>query len=159
MEKRIPEFTLVTQNVDNLHQRAGSRRVIELHGNIARVKCFELNHPITEWQEGPEVPPLCPQCGGRLRPDVVWFGESLPAGAFELALAASEKCEVFLSIGTSSLVYPAASLPFSALECGATVVEVNPEPTSLSRNAQHSFRAKSGEFLPDLVKSAWPNAA
>ncbi|MCI0746227.1 MAG: NAD-dependent deacylase [Verrucomicrobia subdivision 3 bacterium] len=155
MERRIPEFTLVTQNVDDLHRRAGSKRIIELHGNITRVKCFENNHLAAHWGEQGQIPPRCAECGGLLRPDVVWFGENLPAGAFEQALAASETCDMFLSIGTSSLVYPAASLPFAALERGATVVEVNPNATSLTPRAHHSFRAPSGEFLPALVSAVW----
>jgi NAD-dependent deacetylase len=155
MEHVVPDFTLITQNVDNLHQRAGSRRVIELHGNITRVKCFERNHPVAEWRED-SIPPRCPECQGRLRPDVVWFGENLPAGAFEEAFAASRNCDVFFSIGTSTLVYPAASLPFGAVEHGATVVEINPEPTSLTSRIPYSFRAKSGELLPELVEMTWP---
>jgi NAD-dependent deacetylase len=125
LEQRVPEFTLITQNVDGLHQRAGSRRVIELHGNITRTKCFEEDIAVTEWKETGDAPPRCPRCGGRLRPDVVWFGEALPAEAIESGLIASRRCDVFLSIGTSSLVHPAASLPFAAAERGATVVEIN----------------------------------
>lgn len=156
MERFVPEFTLITQNVDDLHRRAGSKRIVELHGNITRVKCFEHNHAVTTWNAGAELPPRCPQCGGRLRPDVVWFGESLPSGALEEAERAARRCDLFLSIGTSTVVYPAASLPFEALRRGATVVEINPEPTSLSDVAQFTFRAKAGEFLPELVSAAWP---
>src|SRR4030095_16396007 len=136
MERRAPEFTLITQNVDNLHRRAGSKN-IKLHGNISRVKCFEHNHPVSDWRESSEVPPQCAVCGGRLRPDVVWFGENLPEGAFEQALQATEDCNVFFSIGTSALVYPAASLPFAALERGATVVEINPDSTDLTPRATY----------------------
>ena len=156
IERRVPAFTLITQNVDNLHQRAGSRNIIELHGNISRVKCFEQNHPISDWRESGEVPPRCALCGGRLRPDVVWFGENLPEGAFEEALEAAERCNVFFSIGTSALVYPAASLPFAALERGATVVEINPDSTDLTPRATYSFRTRSGEFLPRLTSAVWP---
>ena len=155
MERRAAEFMLVTQNVDDLHRRAGNKRIIELHGNITRVKCFERNHAVTEWKDG-AIPPRCPECGGRLRPDVVWFGESLPEGAFEEASRASEGCDLFFSVGTSTMVYPAASLPFGALQHGATVVEINPEPTSLTARARYSFREKSGEFLPELVEATWP---
>jgi NAD-dependent deacetylase len=156
IERRVAEFTLVTQNVDDLHRRAGSKRIIELHGNITRVKCFEQNHAVAEWIENNAAPPGCPECGGRLRPDVVWFGESLPEGAVEEASRASKGCDLFFSVGTSTMVYPAASLPFAALRQGVTVVEINPEPTSLSADAQYSFREKAGEFLPALVKAAWP---
>jgi NAD-dependent deacetylase len=99
---------LATQNVDGLHQRAGSRNVVELHGNITRTKCFEENVIVDQWEDTGEVPPRCPRCGGRLRPDVVWFEEMLPEEEFEKALEASRVCEFFFSIGTSSLVYPVA---------------------------------------------------
>jgi NAD-dependent deacetylase len=155
MERQVPRFTLITQNVDGLHDRAGSRRVVELHGNITRTKCFEENTIIQNWSDSGEVPPRCPRCGGRLRPDVVWFGETLPAHAFEEALRATQACEVFFSIGTSSMVYPAASLSYEALQSGAVVVEINPEKTPLTTQATHSFRAPSGQLLPLLVKAAW----
>ena len=95
MERRFSNFTLITQNVDGLHQRAGSRRVIELHGNIARTKCFEENKVVAEWRETGDVPPKCPRCGGRLRPDVVWFEEAMPEAEMDSALAASREGEVF----------------------------------------------------------------
>ncbi len=155
MEKRMDEFTLVTQNVDGLHQRAGSSRVFELHGNILRTKCFEENRVVEEWLETGEVPPRCPRCGGHLRPDVVWFGELLPLTAFEEAERASRECDVFFSIGTSALVYPAAALPYQALRGGAAVVEVNPDETPLSGEANFSLRGRAGEVLPELVKAVW----
>ena len=96
LEQRIPEFTLITQNVDGLHQRAGCRRVIELHGNIRRTKCFEENVVVETWDETGEVPPRCPRCGGRLRPDVVWFEETLPPEALEKAIHAARTCDLFL---------------------------------------------------------------
>jgi len=155
MERRVPHFTLITQNVDGLHDRAGSRCVLELHGNITRTKCFDENMVIQNWIESAEVPPRCPRCGGRLRPDVVWFGETLPARAFAEALQATQTCEVFFSIGTSSVVYPAASLPYEALESGALVVEINPDKTPLTTQATYSFRAPSGQLLPSIVEAAW----
>ncbi len=155
IEKHIPEFILVTQNIDGLHQRAGSRNVIELHGNLGRVKCFDENTVISQWAETGEVPPRCPRCGGLLRPDVVWFGEYLPADALEAGQAAARSCNVFFSVGTSGMVQPAASLPFMALEQGAMVVEVNPDETPLSRWATHTLRGPSGVWLPDVVKTAW----
>ena len=151
LERRVPEFTLITQNVDGLHQRAGSRKVIELHGNITRTKCFAENVVVEQWPETMEAPPRCPRCGAWLRPDVVWFGEMLPPGAFEAAEAASARCEVFFSIGTSTVVYPAAALPFAALRAGATVVEVNPNPTPLSAQAAFVLQGLSGEILPALI--------
>jgi NAD-dependent deacetylase len=132
MEKLFPQFDLITQNVDGLHQRAGSTRVIELHGNISRTKCFDEGAIITNWEDTGDVPPKCPNCGGLLRPDVVWFEEPLPETEIARAATASTTCDVFFSIGTSTIVYPAAALPFEALRAGATVVEINPQPTPLT---------------------------
>jgi NAD-dependent deacetylase len=109
LERRIPGFTLVTQNVDGLHERAGSRNIIELHGNILRSKCSLEDEVIQPEEHDDSVPPRCARCGAFLRPDVVWFGEMLPVGALEAASQAARGCDLFLSIGTSSLVYPAAT--------------------------------------------------
>jgi NAD-dependent deacetylase len=154
LEERVSDFTLVTQNVDNLHSRAGSRNVVELHGNIERSYCIECHKSapdVTLDAEG--AVPRCQYCGGLIRPDVVWFGEMLPVGAFAKAEAAARRCQVFLSIGTSSVVYPAASLPFTALEHGAYVVEINCERTDLSSRANESLLGKSGEILPQLLST------
>jgi NAD-dependent deacetylase len=140
--------------VDGLHQRAGSRNILELHGNITRVKCFDRGHPAATWDESGERPPRCPQCGSYLRPDVVWFGEALPAAAWDAAEQAAGECDVFLSVGTSTVVYPAANLPFAALERGATVVEVNPEATPLTQRATFVLPGLSGVVLPELA-GAW----
>ncbi len=150
LEQQVPEFHLITQNVDSLHQRAGSRQVTELHGNIARIKCAEEGTIIEHWEDR-QSPPLCSQCGAYLRPDVVWFGEMLPMKALRQAEKAAQQCDVFFSIGTSTLVYPAAELPFTALNQGATVIEINPQPTPLSRHAQFSLRGSAAEVLPSLV--------
>jgi len=155
IEHRVPEFTLVTQNVDGLHKRAGSRRVIELHGNISRTKCFKEDVLVGQWNETGEVPPRCPRCGSWLRPDVVWFGETLPPEAFAAAEQATADCDLFLCVGTSAVVYPAAGLPFTALRAGATVVEVNPEATPLTAHATHALRGPSAQVLPALVRAAW----
>lgn len=153
LERRFPRFTLITQNVDGLHQRAGSRRVVELHGNLFRNKCLKEGIIVESRQDTGEVPPpRCPQCGTWLRPDVVWFGEMLPVGTLREAETAAENCDIFLSIGTSGLVYPAADLPFAALRNGATVVEINPQATSLSRLASFSLRGSAGELLPAMVQ-------
>src|SRR5262245_45589091 len=104
LQARLPAFVLITQNVDGLHQRAGSRTVIELHGNIARNKCFAEDLVVDQWDPSAR-PPRCPRCGASLRPDVVWFGEALPAQALAAAEAAAQDCEVFFSIGTSALVF------------------------------------------------------
>lgn len=152
LERRVPQFTLITQNVDGLHHRAGSRNVIELHGNITRTKCFEENVVVESWKETDETPPRCPRCGSWLRPDVVWFNEMLPEEAVGQAIAASRKCNIFLAIGTSNQVYPAASLPFEALDAGATVVEINPDQTPLTPKADIALRGASGLILPELVR-------
>lgn len=148
------DFTLVTQNIDGLHHAAGSARVIELHGNIRRVKCFDRGHAVDSWPESGGVP-ACPQCGSLLRPDVVWFGEMLPAGGLAGAFAAARTCDVFLCVGTSALVEPAASLPYLALESGARVIEVNPDP-GLAGMATETLRGAAGEVLPLLVGPGLP---
>lgn len=157
MESRVPAFTLITQNVDGLHQQAGSRTVLELHGNIGRTICFDNQHPIDQYHDAKsdadddETPPRCPRCGSLARPDVVWFGESLPWPVVEQAAAAARQCQLFFSIGTSSIVYPAALMPQLALEAGAIFVEVNPNPTPLTRFADYVLSAPSGVALPALL--------
>jgi len=153
MEKRMPRFKLITQNVDGLHRGAGSHNVIELHGNIMRTKCFREGMVIETWDDTGETPPRCPRCGGPLRPDVVWFGEALPADALRAAIEASQSCDVFFSIGTSGVVKPAASLPYEALRHGAIVVEVNPDETPLSPRATFVLRGLAGRVLPVLVRA------
>lgn len=153
LERLVPEFHLITQNVDGLHRRAGSARVIELHGNIMRTRCFEEGTLITSWAETAEVPPRCPNCGGLLRPDVVWFEEALPEKELFRARDVSATSEVFLTIGTSGLVQPAASLPLEALHHGATVVEINPEETLLTGRAHFTFREQAGVAMPKLLEA------
>lgn len=156
IERLAPKFTLVTQNVDGLHVRAGSRNVLELHGNITRTRCSREGRAVEEWEDG-ATPPGCPSCGAPLRPDVVWFGEALPAAAFRDAEAAAMHCDVFLAVGTSAVVYPAAALPLVALQAGAFVVEVNPEETPLSARAEVTvLPGAAGVVLPELVRAAWP---
>ena len=155
MEQRVPKFTLITQNVDGLHRRAGSLNVLELHGNIMNTKCSRENTPVTGWQDTGSIPPICPNCKAFLRPDVVWFGESLPADKLLAALDAASACNVFLSVGTSTLVEPAASLPFLALRHGAVVIEVNPEQTPLSKQAAIILSGEAGSILPQLVNAVW----
>jgi NAD-dependent deacetylase len=151
LERRAPRFMLITQNVDGLHARAGSRNVIELHGNIMVDRCFAEGRVLAPADEIPGAPPRCARCGAPVRPGVVWFGEALPPQALDDALAATRRCEVFLSIGTSNLVEPAASLPFAALDAGAAVIEVNPERTPLSARATIVLAGAAGEVLPQLV--------
>ena len=154
MERLAPRFTLITQNVDGLHQRAGSRNVIELHGNIMRTVCAAHRHEVTQWEPAPEgEAPRCPQCGSVLRPDVVLFGENLPPEALLAAAEAAQTCDVMLVVGTSGVVYPAASLPGLAKDAGAFIVEVNPQPTPLSPLADVVLRHPAGEALPRLVQA------
>jgi NAD-dependent deacetylase len=155
MERHVPDFTLITQNVDGLHALAGSRDPVELHGNIGRYKCYDRHHPVTEWEPTDVYPPRCPICNSLVRPDVVWFGESLDSAIVQRAELAAEQCEVLISVGTSSLVYPAAFLPYMALERGATLIEVNPNPTPLTRSAHFVLQAPSGAALPLLIASVW----
>lgn len=153
LERRVPEFTLITQNVDGLHQRAGSLNVIELHGNINRTKCFDEGVIVESWPSTAEAPPRCPRCGGYLRPDVVWFGETLPPQALAAAFEAAAGCDVFFSIGTSALVHPAASLPYQAIRHGAVIVEINPDQTPLTDGATYALQGPAGLILPALLKT------
>jgi len=155
MERSVPQFTLVTQNVDGLHRRAGSLNVLELHGDIRRTKCSREGTLIESWSETSDIPPRCPHCGGLMRPDVVWFGEALPAKVLELAWLAAQDCDVFFSIGTSAVVYPAATLPDLALQKLIPVVEINPVETPLSHQARYILNGLAGEILPALVQSVW----
>jgi len=153
LEPLFPNFRLITQNVDGLHQRAGSRNVTELHGNITRTKCFEENEVVDSWVETGDIPPKCLRCGGLLRPDVVWFEEAMPEAEMETAASASRNCHVFLSIGTSTLVYPAAGLPAEALRAGATVVEINPHRTPFTEAAQFVLSGAAGSVLPQMLEA------
>jgi NAD-dependent protein deacetylase/lipoamidase len=150
LDQRAPEFLLATQNVDGLHALAGSRRMVELHGSLWRVRCTGCGHVAGDRNPFAEIPPHCP-CGALLRPDVVWFGEPLPKHVLERAFAAAREADVVVVAGTSSLVYPAAALPEAALGAGAFVIEVNPEPTPLSAKASLSIRGRAAEVLPMLV--------
>ena len=156
MERRVPRLTLLTQNVDGLHQRAGSRNVVELHGNITRSKCFDREHPAESWPETGDVPPRCRQCGSPLRPDVVWFGEALPGAALAAARDAIESCDLFFSIGTSGMVQPAASFSHRAQGRGATVAIINPDVSNFVSRSQVLIQGPSGRVLPALLEKAWP---
>ncbi len=148
-----PELALITQNVDGLHQRAGNRDVVEFHGNIERDKCFSCNRIATESSDTSERPPRCGACSGPLRPDVVWFGEAIPTAAMEAAFRAVDGCEVFLSIGTSALVYPAAGLADAAASRGAIVVEINTNPTPLTASANYPLQGLATFWLPAIAAS------
>lgn len=158
MEQNLSGFTLITQNVDGLHILAGSKRVTELHGSLQRMRCSNPNCDYLA-QAWPEADlPHCPKCNALLRPDIVWFGEMLPKGALETAIAASRNCEVFFSIGTSGVVEPAASLAYEALRNQAVVIEINLQPTPLSVYAQYYFSQPAGQSLPKIVSAAWPGS-
>lgn len=148
-------FCHITQNVDGLSQRAGGAAILELHGNLHRYRCFEENTPIVNIQESQETPPRCPNCGGLLRPDVVWFGENLPQETLESAIQEARECDLFITVGTSLLVQPAASLPYIAQQNGATLVEINPVPTQLASSANYCILAPAAQALPALVQAAW----
>ena len=157
LEAYVPSVSVVTQNVDDLHNRAGSDAVIELHGNITRNYCADC-----ERTAAPDVvdaairdgaPARCPACDGLIRPDVVWFGERLPPGAVERADAATARADVLLSVGTSAVVYPAARYPVRAREHGAYVAEVNPDTTGVTPDVDESIRGPAGEVLPALVEA------
>jgi len=154
LEQRLPDFLLATQNVDGLHAVAGSRRLLELHGSLWRLRCVACGHAAEDRRMSlPELPPRC-ACGTVLRPDVVWFGEMLPAAAVEQAVAAAQEAEVVLVIGTSSLVYPAAALPEMARAAGAFVIEINTETTPLTASADVSLRGPAAEITPALLAGA-----
>jgi NAD-dependent deacetylase len=159
MDDLVPDFLLATQNVDGLHAKAGSRRLVELHGNIARVRCSREHQVVAEWEPpADDLPPRCPRCGAFLRPDVVWFEEMLPEAALARAEDAARRAEVMLVVGTSAEVWPAAGLAHTAKVAGARIVEINPEATPLSAVADDVLRAPAGIALPALVAAAWPDA-
>ena len=150
------EVTIATQNVDDLHERAGSAVLAHLHGSLAEFRCFACERPyrgqipVASERTGPIEPPRC-GCGGMIRPGVVWFGEQLPAGALERAATACRNADVVLVVGTSGMVYPAAGLPAVARDAGVRVVEINPHPTPLSADATATWRATAATALPALV--------
>jgi NAD-dependent deacetylase len=149
-QQRFPDFTLVTQNVDGLHEAAGSKDVIELHGNLWRARCISCGakYNLREKERVAASDFTCEECGNYLRPDVVLFGELLPVGAFERAAMKAKNAELCFVIGTSALVYPAAALPEIARAAGAYTVEINPEPTPLSDLCDEVIQGRAGEILP-----------
>jgi NAD-dependent deacetylase len=152
-ERRSSDFTLVTQNIDDLHRAAGSQKVLELHGNIWRARCLRCASTFEARETPLEInPPSCLACGGPARPDVVLFGEMLPEGVFERAEEAASRSDLFFVIGTSAIVYPAAGLPIAAKRSGARVIEINPEMTDISFIADVTLLGKAGELLPQFLK-------
>jgi len=150
MERRASEFTLITQNVDGLHEAAGSKNVIRLHGDIWTLRCTKCGRERVSREKLTDLPPYC-ECGGMLRPGVVWFGEDLPPGAMERAADAVRQAQVLIVAGTSAQVYPAAGLIPLALRSGATVIEINPEETDFSDEVTIALRGNSAGILPQLV--------
>ncbi|HEU4325941.1 MAG TPA: NAD-dependent deacylase [Roseiflexaceae bacterium] len=155
MERHAPVFTLLTQNIDSLHQRAGSSRVVELHGNIFRARCNSDGLPVEGWEDSPDIPPRCPRCGGLVRPALVWFRERLPDAELAIAEAAVADCDVFFAIGTSGEVEPAASFAPRAVARGATVVVINLDVVTSAVPQLYRFRAPAGVLLPQLVAATW----
>lgn len=160
LEKRFPTMTIITQNVDDLHEQAGSENVIHLHGNIAQTKCFDdcrgkptlIDLTTLTW-DAEAGPPKCPHCGAYARPDVVWFGELLPEQALIDAQNISQRCDVMIVVGTSGLVTPAANMPHIAKSAGATVIEVNPDYSMITRIADIKLEGASGEMLPKVIEA------
>jgi NAD-dependent deacetylase len=162
LTKLVPRFTLITQNVDDLHERAGSLDVLHLHGRLHQPFCFSCNQPYDyppgipdEPEGGRRVdPPKC-RCGGLIRPGVVWFWESLPASEWNVAEDSASQCDAFLCIGTSSIVQPAARLPFLAIRHGAITVQINPNITSLDDRASLNLHGPAGEIVPSFIDQVW----
>lgn len=163
MARQVPQLTLITQNVDDLHERAGSQGVIHLHGSLHQPRCFACARvpadplPAADEPEGGRrlEPPRCAHCGGRLRPGVVWFGENLPVAALNAAFLAAGECDLLLSVGTSGVVYPAAEVPHRALEAGAAVVHINPQGEATSGVREHLLALPAGQALPALLREAF----
>lgn len=159
LAKHQPELVLVTQNVDDLHERAGSPSVLHLHGELLKPRCEKCARPyrfplgIPEMPvEGARIdPPRCPECLWNIRPGVVWFGESLPGDAWNAAVDAASRCDLFLCVGTSARVQPAASLGMRAGKAGAVTVQVNPNPTDFDEEVEFCVRAPAGVALPQMV--------
>jgi NAD-dependent deacetylase len=152
LEAHADSVTILTQNIDGLHQRAGSRHVVELHGSIWKVRCTDCGEVWSDFPVELLFPPRCLSCEGLLRPHVVWFGEMLDSDVLAAAEQAAEHCDLFLVIGTSAIVQPAASYPFLASRRGVPVIEVNKETTPVTAIAAVSLLGKAGEILPRLIE-------
>ncbi len=153
LEQHYPTFTLITQTFDGLHWRAGSRDLVELNGCLRRSRCYEAGHVLSEWEDVGEVPPRCPHCGSMLRPDVVLFGEGLPAWELRRARKAVEQCDVFMSVGSVGAIEPVASFPFAAKRAGALVMAIDAEDSIYTLLADYVHPSAPGAVLPDLVRA------
>lgn len=151
LEEAVPDFTLITQNVDGLHARAGSRRVLEVHGSIWQVRCTVCGLVKEDRRVPIPLPPACSGCGGLLRPNVVWFGESLDPGILDAVQGTLRQAQVMLVVGTSAVVQPAASFALWARQWGAKLAEINPRPTPLTSHCDFVLEGNSAEILPRLV--------
>lgn len=164
LQRRMPRFMLVTQNIDDLHERAGSVGTVHLHGSLFEPRCIECSAaaplpPMIDESvaDGCRIaPPRCGACGARLRPGVVWFGENLPEDDLMRAFEAARRCDLLITVGTSGQVFPAAQIPALAAQSGATVIQIDPQPTELDRIAHVNLRAGAGTALPLLIEAAWP---
>lgn len=160
MAKHVPLFTLITQNVDNLHERAGSENVLHLHGSLLQARCFDCGSECPELPPpliaSSETPPHCAECNGLLRPGVVWFGESLPHDIWQKSEKAVRDCNVLIVVGTSGVVYPAAGLAQLAMRRRRTVIQINPNRTEQNQYASFTMQGPAGTCLPQLLEAAWP---
>jgi len=168
LAKQLPKLTLITQNVDDLHERAGSSNVLHLHGSLHQPRCLICEEPYTFPDEafpGNAIdqksrikPPRCHLCDGPIRPGVVWFGERLPAKTWQQAQEACHHCDLMMVIGTSGVVWPVAQLPYLADQEGISIVQINPVITSLNAIATYNLHGKAGEILPQLYAAAFDKA-
>ncbi len=164
LAQHVEKLTIITQNIDDLHERAGCVEVMHLHGSFFTPRCFACARPYNKLLDSPDVdssnirqePPRCARCNGRIRPGVVWFGEQLQRDIYRPAQRAAHSCDVIFSIGTSSLIYPAAALPFEAAARGISVVQINPSATDLDAKASFNLRGRAGDIMPRLLAVAWP---
>ena len=152
LEQHYPTFTLVTQAIDSLHWRAGSRDLVELNGSLRRSRCYEAGHIAQSWDEDGEIPPHCAHCGSPLRPDVVLFGEGLPHAELRKAQHSVEQCELFIAVGAVGAIEPVASFPFVAKRFGAFVMSIAPEESIYSLMADYVIAATPSDVLQDLVR-------
>lgn len=152
MEEMFPDFLLITQNVDGLHSKAGSKKMVEFHGNIWKERCMRCGFERFFYEKHEKLPPSCPSCSRHLRPGVVWFGETIPEYALQTSYSALKMCDVFISVGTSTVVQPAASFVELSISQKKPVIEVNVDDTPVSHLVPISIKGKAGEILPEIIR-------